>query len=75
MGACIGVLAGTLIHKRKSPYILGLVSGLAGGALGFTTGMAWGTRRLTGGMARGAARNIGVVRDGRWLSKNPIDYA
>jgi hypothetical protein len=37
--------------------------------------LAWASRGYTGSAARGAIKKINVVRDARWLEKNPINYA
>lgn len=75
VGAYIGALGASLGSRRKASHGVVLLASLLGATIGFTSGMAWGTRRLTGGMARGAIKNMDPVRDARWLSRNPIDYA
>lgn len=74
LGACIGVLAGYPVGRRKS-IAATLVCGLAGGAIGLGLGLAWESRCLAASAAGGAWRNIGKVCDEQWLHKNPIDYA
>jgi hypothetical protein len=74
LGACIGVLASYPAYEKKS-MIRALAFGLLGGVIGFGAGIAWESRRLAASVAGGALKNIGKVRDERWLSKHPIDYA
>jgi hypothetical protein len=73
VGACVGVMASFPGRRRSIAKTLAL--GLLGGAVGFGAGLLWESRHLTASVADGAMRNIGKVRDERWLSKNPIDYA
>jgi len=73
IGAGVGAATATL-NKKRSGYELAAKS-LIGAAVGLGCGLAWASRGLTGSMARGAMRKINVVRDARWLEKNPIDYA
>jgi hypothetical protein len=75
VGAYIGLLGAAVATRRRPAYGAVALSGLLGGAIGFVSGMAWGTRHLTEEVTREAMKNIGAVRDERWLSRNPIDYA
>lgn len=74
LGACIGVLGGYRGYRQKS-IIRSLAYGLLGGAIGLGASLAWKSRRFTASVAGGAMRNMGKVRDERWLTKHPIDYA
>ena len=74
VGAALGAATGTWSNRRKSSYDIAL-GGVLGGMVGFGCAVAWASRSLTGTLARGAMRQINVVRDARWLEKNPIDYA
>ena len=74
VGACVGVLVGYPICRRKSPAVT-WAYGLLGCAIGLTTGMAWKSRHLGASVAGGAMKNIGKVRDEQWLAKHPINYA
>jgi hypothetical protein len=74
VGACVGVMVGYPISRRKSPAVT-WAYGLLGCAIGLTTGMAWKSRHLGASVASGALKNIGKVRDEQWLSKHPINYA
>ncbi len=73
LGVCIGVL-GSCPGSQKS-ITRALTYGLLGGAIGLGAGVAWEIRRLTASVAGSALKNIGRVRDERWLTKHPIDYA
>jgi len=73
LGACIGALNSYSAYRRKS--VRALTFGLLGGAIGLGLGLAWESRRLTASVADGVLKNIGRVRDERWLTKHPIDYA
>jgi len=73
IGASVGA-ATAAMNERRSKYELAIKS-LIGGAVGLGCGLAWASRGFTGSLARGALRKINVVRDARWLEKNPIDYA
>jgi hypothetical protein len=73
-GACLALL-GSCPGSRQKSISRTLAFGLLGGAIGFGAGVAWESRRLTASIASGALRNIGRVRDERWLTKHPIDYA
>jgi hypothetical protein len=73
-GACIGVLGSYPGYRQKS-IARALAFGLLGGAIGLGAGLAWESRRLTASVAGSALKNIGRVRDERWLTKHPIDYA
>jgi hypothetical protein len=74
LGACIGVMVGYPVSRRKS-IARTLLFGLLGGAIGLGAGLAWESRRLTASVAGSALRNIARVRDEQWLANNPIDYA
>ena len=74
IGACVGLLAGYPLWRKKSAPV-SLAYGLLGGALGFTTGLAWKSRHLSASVAGNALKNMGKVRDEQWLTKHPIDYA
>ena len=74
MGACVGVLVGYPICRKKSPSVT-LAYGLLGCAIGLASGVAWKSRHLSKSVAGGAMKNIGKVRDEQWLSKHPINYA
>ncbi|MGO9317253.1 MAG: hypothetical protein ACLPXT_16245 [Terracidiphilus sp.] len=74
VGACVGVLVGYPICRRKSPAVT-WAYGLLGCAIGLTTGMAWKNRHLGASVASGALKNISKVRDENWLVKHPINYA
>jgi hypothetical protein len=73
MGASVGAAAAAL-NTRRSRYEFA-IKGLIGGVVGLGCGLAWAYRGYPAPMARGAMRNMNVVRDARWLEKNPIDYA
>ena len=73
VGAAVGAATAAL-DNRRSKYELAIKS-LIGGAVGLGCGLAWASRGYTGSAARGAIKKINVVRDARWLEKNPIDYA
>jgi hypothetical protein len=74
LGAAVGVLGIYLGRKGKlgNAAVLG---GLVGCAVGFTGGVAWGTRAQASAAARTALHDVQVVRDARWLEKNPVAYA
>lgn len=72
-GAAVGA-GSTILTSRRSRYDLATKS-LIGGAVGLSCGLAWASRSLTRSMARGAMRSINLVREARWLERNPIDYA
>jgi len=74
LGACAG-LVGYCVPSRRGRLAKTVACGVAGSALGFAAAFAWGTRELTGSMTRSATKHMGVVRDERWLSRHPIDYA
>lgn len=74
VGACVGVLVGYPISRRKSTAAT-WAYGLLGCAVGLTTGMAWKSRHLSSSVAGSAMKSIGKVRDEQWLTKHPIDYA
>ena len=72
IGSLAGAICGVLADDRKP--LRGVVAGgLLGAVLGFGGSFAWKTRPLTTAMARGAGKRISRVRDGRWLSRNPIN--
>ncbi|MGA2349478.1 MAG: hypothetical protein ABSF70_03515 [Terracidiphilus sp.] len=76
IGACVGVLVGYPICRRKSTSTsVTLAYGLLGCAIGLGAGFAWKSRHLSASVAGNAMKNIGKVRDEHWLSKNPINYA
>jgi hypothetical protein len=76
IGACVGALvAYPIFRKKSSAATVTLAYGLLGCAIGLTTGMAWKSRHLSASVAEGAMKNIGKVRDERWLTKHPINYA
>ncbi|MGC9158836.1 MAG: hypothetical protein ACP5FH_07575 [Terracidiphilus sp.] len=74
LGACVGALVASPVARRKSAAVR-LTYGLLGGVLGMTLGLAWENRDLGASVAGSAWKNMGRVRDERWLSKHPIDYA
>jgi len=74
IGAAIGAWSASRQRSRRSGYSVAM-SGLIGSVCGFGCGMAWASRGTTGTAARSAIREINIVRDLRWLEKNPIDYA
>jgi hypothetical protein len=72
-GLLAGAICGALADDRRP--MRGLAAGgLFGAMLGFVGGFVWNTRPLTSAMARNAGKRINEVRDGHWLSKNPINY-
>jgi uncharacterized membrane protein YfcA len=73
VGAAVGAATATL-NNRRARYELAMKS-LIGGAVGLGCGVAWASRKYAGAMARGAIRKMNLVRDARWLEKNPINYA
>jgi len=74
VGMGVGLLVGYPISRKKSMAGT-LLFGLVGGAIGLGLGLAWENRRLSASVAGGALKSIGKVRDEKWLSKNPINYA
>lgn len=74
VGAAVGASMASLSKRRRSGYGVA-AAGLIGGALGLGCSLAWASRDFTGALARGAVDKITIVRDARWLEKNPIDYA
>jgi hypothetical protein len=74
VGACVGVMVGYPISRRKSSSAT-WVYGLLGCVIGFTTGVAWKSRHLGASVASGAMKNISKVRDEQWLTRHPINYA
>jgi hypothetical protein len=74
VGVGVGLLVSYPISRKKS--VAGtILFGLVGGAIGLGLGLAWENRRLSASVAGGAMKSIGKVRDEKWLSKNPINYA
>src|SRR5271165_4570123 len=74
LGTCIGVLSSYSAYRQKSKS-RALAFGLLGALIGMSPGFVWESRRLTATAAGSALRSIGRVRDERWLTKHPIDYA
>ena len=74
VGACVGVLVGYPISRKKSSTAT-LAYGLLGCAIGFTTGLAWKNRHLGASVASGAMKSMSKVRDQQWLTRHPINYA
>jgi len=79
VGAVVGATTASWGNRgkstpRESNYTVA-VGGILGAAIGMGCGVAWASRGITGALARGAMRQINIVRDARWLEKNPIDYA
>ena len=74
IGACVGLLVGYPICRKKSASVT-WAYGLLGCAVGLTAGFAWESRRLSASVAGNALRNMGKVRDEQWLNKHPINYA
>jgi hypothetical protein len=74
VGVGVGLLVGYPISRKKS-MARTLLYGLVGGAIGLGLGLAWENRSLSASVAGGALKHIGKVRDEKWLSKNPINYA
>jgi len=74
IGACVGVLVGYPICRKKAPAVT-WAYGLMGCAVGLATGMAWKSRHLGASVASSAIKNIGKVRDEEWLARHPINYA
>ncbi len=73
IGVLVGAICGVLADDRKP--LRGVIAGsLFGAVLGFGGSFAWKTRPLTTAMARKAGKRINQVRDGHWLSKNPVNY-
>ena len=76
IGACVGALVAYPIYRQKSrPAAATVAYGLLGCAIGLTTGLAWKSRGLSSSVASNAMKNMGKVRDEKWLSKHPINYA
>jgi hypothetical protein len=73
IGGFAGAVCGVLADDRR-PLRGVIVGGLFGAVLGFAGSFVWRTRPLTSAMARNAGKRISEVRDGHWLSKNPINY-
>jgi hypothetical protein len=72
-GLLAGAICGALADDRRP--LRGVVAGGIFGAMaGFAGGFVWKIRPLTTAMARTAGERINRVRDGRWLSKHPINY-
>ena len=74
VGACVGVIVGYPISRRKTPAVT-LAYGLLGCVVGLGAGFAWKSRHLSASAASGAMKNISKVRDEQWLTKNPVNYA
>ena len=74
LGACLGVLVGSLGNGNRS-VVRTFVFGLLGGAIGFSAGLAWESRGLTESAVSEALRNIHTVRDEHWVEKHPVAYA
>ena len=74
VGACLGILGGYLVNRRRSTVRV-LTDGLLGGMIGFGAGMIWENRQFTASVASGAWKGIGKARDEHWFEKHPIDYA
>jgi hypothetical protein len=74
IGACVGVLVGYPICRRKSPAVT-WAYGLLGCVVGLGAGFAWKSRHLGASVAENAWKNMGKVRDEQWLTKHPINYA
>jgi hypothetical protein len=74
VGACVGVLVGYPICRRKSPTVT-WAYGLLGCVVGLGAGFAWKSRHLSASAASGALKNISKARDEQWLTKNPVNYA
>jgi len=68
------VLSGYPACRQKSGT-RALTYGFLGAAIGFCAGLVWESRRLTASVADGALKNMGRVRDERWLTRHPINYA
>ena len=76
IGACVGVMVGYPICRRKSSSTsVTLAYGLLGCAVGLGAGFAWKSRHLGASVAENALKNMGKVRDEQWLTKHPINYA
>ena len=76
IGACVGALAAYPFYRKKSSTATAtLAYGLLGCVVGLTAGLAWKSRGLSASVASGALKEIGKVRDEKWLTKNPINYA
>jgi hypothetical protein len=74
IGAYLGVLGGSLGHKRHSTSRT-VAMGLLGGAVGFGLGLLWESRELGATVASSSWDRINKARDEHWFEKNPIDYA
>jgi hypothetical protein len=74
IGTAIGILGASFSRRNRSGYKVA-VGGLLGSALGFGAGVSWTSRDFTGAVARSTLQKVNMVRDARWLEKNPIDYA
>lgn len=73
MAASLGVLSACVGDKRRSKQHIAIGS-LVGTAIGLGS-MAWASRKYTEQVARNVIQKVNVVRDARWLEKNPIAYA
>lgn len=74
VGVCMAVL-GSRSENGHQTATRALGFGLLGSVLGFAAGMAWCNRCLAASVVSGALKRVDIVRDERWLEKNPIDYA
>jgi hypothetical protein len=74
VGAALGVLISYPLCRQKSKAAI-FAYGVLGCAIGLGAGLAWESRELSASVAGNAMKKIGKVRDDRWLSKHPIDYA
>jgi hypothetical protein len=76
IGACVGALAAYPFYRKKSSTAqITMAYGLLGCVVGLTAGLAWKSRHLSASVASGAFKEMGKVRDEKWLTKNPINYA
>lgn len=76
IGACVGALAAYPFYRKKSSTATAtLAYGLLGCVVGLTAGLAWKSRHFSASVASGAFKEISKVRDEKWLTKNPINYA
>ena len=74
IGAALGLVISYPLCRQKSKTAI-FAYGLLGCAIGLGAGLAWESRELSASVAGNAMKKIGKVRDERWLSKHPIDYA
>jgi len=73
IGACLGAAASA--KESEDPLFVMLKGGLIGGAVGLGAGILWNLRAPTGTALKSAMQNVNVLRDERWLERNPINYA